>query len=159
MSGNLECVVVAVEGSEESMNALKWALDNLMLRSPASDSHAGGSFILLHVQSPPNIAAGINPGAIPFGGPSDLEVPAFTAAIEAHQKRITEAILKHALSICSEKNVNVKTQVVIGDPKEKICEAVENLKADLLVMGSRSFGPIKSTLTWYANDIAHDIDS
>lgn len=37
----------------------------------------------------------------------DLEVPAFTAAIEAHQKRITEAILKHALSICSEKNVRI----------------------------------------------------
>lgn len=37
----------------------------------------------------------------------------------------------------------MKTEVVIGDPKEKICEAVENLKADLLVVGSRAFGPIK----------------
>jgi hypothetical protein len=34
-----------------------------------------------------------------------LEVPAFTAAIEAHQKRITEAVLAHALKICSEKKV------------------------------------------------------
>lgn len=33
--------------------------------------------------------------------------------------------------------------MVIGDPKEKICEAVQNLQADLLVMGSRAFGPIK----------------
>lgn len=39
--------------------------------------------------------------------------------------------------------MNVKTQVVIGDPKEKICEVAENLPADLLVMGCRSFGPIK----------------
>lgn len=38
---------------------------------------------------------------------------------------------------------NVKTQVVIGDPKEKICDAVEEMNADLLVMGSRAFGPIK----------------
>lgn len=37
----------------------------------------------------------------------------------------------------------VKTHVVIGDPKEKICEAVQDLHADLLVMGSRAFGPIK----------------
>ncbi|GJY63051.1 universal stress protein A-like protein isoform X1, partial [Tanacetum coccineum] len=37
----------------------------------------------------------------------------------------------------------VKTKIVIGDPKEKICEAVEELNADLLVMGCRSFGPIK----------------
>ncbi|XP_028802210.1 universal stress protein PHOS34 [Neltuma alba] len=138
-AGNLGCVVVAVDGSEESMSALTWALNNLKLRSPGSDS----TFVILHVQSPPSIAAGLNPGAIPFGGPSDLEVPAFTAAIETHQKRITDAILDHALGICSKLNVNVKTHVVVGDPKEKICEAVQNLHADLLVMGSRAFGPIK----------------
>ncbi|XP_022768432.1 universal stress protein PHOS34 [Durio zibethinus] len=144
MPGNLACVVVAVDGSEESMDALRWALDNIRLRSSASDStESPGYFLLLHVQSPPTIATGLNPGAIPFGGPSDLEVPAFTAAIEAHQKRITEVILSYALQICSEKKANVKTQVVIGDPKEKICEIVENLHADLLVMGSRAFGPIK----------------
>lgn len=39
--------------------------------------------------------------------------------------------------------VNVKTQVVVGDPKDKICETVENLNADLLVLGSRAYGPIK----------------
>ncbi|KAL5558516.1 hypothetical protein UlMin_034727 [Ulmus minor] len=143
MPGSLRCVLISVDGSEESMNALKWALDNLKIRLPESDSDDGGSFVILHVQSPPTIVAGLNPGPIPFGGPSNLEVPAIIAAIEAHQRRITEAIFEHALKICSEKHVNVKTQVVIGDPKEKICEAAENLNADLLVMGSRAFGPIK----------------
>lgn len=37
----------------------------------------------------------------------------------------------------------VRTHVVVGDPKEKICEAVQDLHADVLVMGSRAFGPIK----------------
>lgn len=140
--GRLGCLIVAVDGSEESMNALRWALDNLKLRSHPPDY--SGHFLILHVQSPPSIAAGLNPGPIPFGGPSDLDVPAFTAAIEAHQRRISEAILTHALQICSDKNVkNVKTQVMVGDPKEKICEAIEVLHAELLVMGSRAFGPIK----------------
>ncbi|XWS14926.1 hypothetical protein CRYUN_Cryun35bG0050600 [Craigia yunnanensis] len=144
MPESLGCVIVAVDGNEGSMDALRWALDNLKLRSSTPDSTLSpGYFLILHVQSPPSIATGINPGAIPFGGPSDIEVPAFTAAIEAHQKRITEAILNYAMQICSEKKANVKTQVVIGDPKEKICEVVENLHADLLVMGSRAFGPIK----------------
>ncbi|KAI8004366.1 Universal stress protein PHOS34 [Camellia lanceoleosa] len=142
-SNRLGCVIVSVDGSEESMNALRWALDNLKLRSPSPDS-SGGHLVIFHVQSPPSIAAGLNPGAIPFGGPSDLEVPAFAAAIEAHQRKISDAIMRHALQICSDKNVkNVKTQIVVGDPKEKVCEAVEELHADLLVMGSRSFGPIK----------------
>ncbi|KVH99695.1 Rossmann-like alpha/beta/alpha sandwich fold [Cynara cardunculus var. scolymus] len=143
MPENLGCVLVAVDGSEESMNALNWALDNVKLRPE-------GTLVIIHVQSPPSIAVGLNPGAIPFGGPSDVEVPAFTAAIEAHQRRITDAIITHAMKICADKNVGfsillaeVKTQIVVGDPKDKICEAVEELHADLLVMGCRSFGPIK----------------
>ncbi|XP_028078494.1 uncharacterized protein LOC114280334 [Camellia sinensis] len=103
-SKRLGCVIVSVDGSEESMNALRWALDNLKLRSPSPDS-SGGHLVIFHVQSPPSITAGLNPGAIPFGGPSDLEVPAFTAAIEAHQRKISDAIMKHALQICSDKNV------------------------------------------------------
>uniref|UniRef100_A0A0E0CRT5 UspA domain-containing protein n=1 Tax=Oryza meridionalis TaxID=40149 RepID=A0A0E0CRT5_9ORYZ len=65
-TGNLASVVVAVDGSEESMNALRWALDNLRLRPD-------GALVVLHVQSPPSIAAGLNPGPIPFGGPSGGE--------------------------------------------------------------------------------------
>ncbi|KAG9450806.1 hypothetical protein H6P81_010771 [Aristolochia fimbriata] len=142
MVGKLRCVVVAVDGSEESMNALRWALQNLNLRSQGEDSGTG-NFVILHAQPPPTIAAGLNPAAIPFGGPSNVEVPAFTAAIEAHQKRITEAIMDHALKICAEKNVPVKTRVVVGDPKEVICDVTEKLQADLLVMGCRNVGAIK----------------
>lgn len=63
MPENLGCVLVAVDGSEESMNALNWAIDNVKLRPE-------GSIVIIHVQSPPSIAVGLNPGAIPFGGPS-----------------------------------------------------------------------------------------
>ncbi|RWW53950.1 hypothetical protein BHE74_00039508 [Ensete ventricosum] len=108
-TGNLGCVVVAVDGSEESMNGLRWALDNLRLR-PAGEGADGaaqeaGALVVLHVQSPPSIAAGLNPGSVPFGGPDYIEVPAFTAAIEAHQRRITDAIMAHALQICAGKDV------------------------------------------------------
>ncbi|OAY76855.1 universal stress protein PHOS34-like [Ananas comosus] len=140
-TGNLGCVVVAVDSSEESMKALRWALDNLR---PAGVAAADpGVLIILHVQPAPSIATSLNPGSIPFGGRSDVDVPAFSAAIEAHQRRITDAILKHALDICADRNVNVRTEVVVGDPKVKICEATVNLHADLLVMGCRSMGPIK----------------
>ncbi|KAM7258628.1 hypothetical protein ACFE04_014369 [Oxalis oulophora] len=146
MNRNLRCVIVAVDGTEESMEGLKWAISNLKLQSPVGSStiESPGSFILLHVQPPPNIAAGLSPSPIPFGGPN-LEVPAFTAAIQAHQRRITTAIMDHAFEICSTttKNVNVKAYVVIGDPKDKICRVIEELHAYLLVIGSRSFGPIK----------------
>ncbi|XP_056860310.1 universal stress protein A-like protein [Raphanus sativus] len=139
MSGSLTCVVVAVDGSEVSMEALRWALDNLKLSSSSPDS----SFVVLHVQPSPSVAAGVSPGTIPFGGPSGLEVPAFTSAIEQHHKRITDTIMDHARLIFADISVNVKTQVVVGDPKYKICETVESLHADLLVIGSRAHGRIK----------------
>ncbi|KAH0916628.1 hypothetical protein HID58_031074 [Brassica napus] len=152
VSGSLTCVVVAVDGSEVSMEALKWALDNLKLSPSSPDS----SFVVLHVQPSPSIAAGVSPGTIPFGG---VEVPAFAAAIEQHQKRITDAILGHARQIYADRSVNVKTQVVVGDPKDKICETVENLNADLLVLGSRAYGPIKrmflGSVSNYCTNHAH----
>lgn len=36
-----------------------------------------------------------------------LEVLAFNVAIEAHKRKIIEAILEYALKICFEKNVNI----------------------------------------------------
>ncbi|KAK9219497.1 hypothetical protein WN943_008142 [Citrus x changshan-huyou] len=84
MSSDLGCVIVAVDGSEESMDALRLEINNLKLRSPAPGStKPPDSFIVLQVQPPPTIAAGLNPGTIPSSGPSHVEVPAFTAAIKA----------------------------------------------------------------------------
>ncbi|KAH9690421.1 Usp domain-containing protein [Citrus sinensis] len=88
MSSDLGCVIVAVDGSEESMDALRLEINNLKLRSPAPGStKPPDSFIVLQV--------------------------------------------------------NVKSKVVIGDAMEKVCELVEKLHADLLVMGSHTFGHIK----------------
>ncbi|CAA6659493.1 unnamed protein product [Spirodela intermedia] len=125
--GNLRRVVVSVDGSEESMNALRWAINNLRFDSPGEGGkdEVPGVLHILHVQSPPSIAAGLSPGVS-----RHVEVPAFTAAIEAHQRRISEAIIAHAREICAEKH-------------ELICEVTANLHADLLVMGCRAFGPIK----------------
>ncbi|KAG6650283.1 hypothetical protein CIPAW_06G032200 [Carya illinoinensis] len=106
--GNLRCVIMAVDGSQESMNALRWVLDNIKLRSHTVESPDDGAFIVLHVQSPSSITTGLSPGAIPFSGPIDSKVLAFTAAIEAHKRWITEAILDHASWISFEYNVNVE---------------------------------------------------
>nr|CAD1825131.1 unnamed protein product [Ananas comosus var. bracteatus] len=135
-TSNLGCVVVAVDSREESMKALRWALDNLRLRPAAAAGAAAadpGVLIILHVQHPLSIASSLNPGSIPSGGPSD---------VEAHQQRTTDAIFKRALDMCADRNVTVRTEVMIGDPKVMICKATVTLYADLLVIGRHSIRPI-----------------
>ncbi|KAG6774120.1 hypothetical protein POTOM_021469 [Populus tomentosa] len=126
MTADLGCLRMVVDGSEGSMYAhdgplITSSVDLLLLTplnplapssSPFSNHHL---LSLLDLISMPS-----------------LSVPAFKAAIEAHQRKITEAILEHAWEICHEKKENVKTHGVMGDSKEKICEVVEHLHSDLL---------------------------
>ncbi|KAF2299777.1 hypothetical protein GH714_003317 [Hevea brasiliensis] len=109
MTANVRSVIVAVDGSEQSMYALTWRLttsNSDPLRPTPLKPLAPSSYSTSNLR-PLSLLDSI-PALSPSAGP-----------------------------------VNVKTQVVIGDPKEKICEAVENLHADLLVTGCRAFGPVK----------------
>ncbi|KAK9935302.1 hypothetical protein M0R45_022410 [Rubus argutus] len=61
------------------------------LRSSTPDSSSAAHFVVLDAQSPPSIATGVTLAAIPFGGPSDLELPAFTAEIDDTRSDVTSA--------------------------------------------------------------------
>ncbi|KAI4987749.1 hypothetical protein ZWY2020_028507 [Hordeum vulgare] len=127
-TANLSNVVVAVDGSKESMKALRWALDSQRLRCDddgVDESRANmKQNMLMKLRSSKDLR-----WATALGAQGVAEVSVFTQPIDSHQRRIPEAILEHALNIFSDKNVEVKTQVVVGDPKEKICEVTPNSRS------------------------------
>jgi nucleotide-binding universal stress UspA family protein len=59
------------------------------------------------------------------------------------QEENSRKVVSRALDICKQKQVSATAAVVEGDPKEAICQAVEEMRADLLVLGSRGLGMVK----------------
>lgn len=132
--------VVAVDESEESMYALSWALQYL-LHKDSKEDHV----ILLHAQSPPRVYAAVDGTAYVFS--SDI-----MESLEKQQRENTESILERAGAICNEKNICFETVVETGDARDVICEQVEKLQADILIIGSHGYGTIKRTFLGSVSD-------
>eukprot|EP01018_Ginkgo_biloba_P027225 Gb_33860 [translate_table: standard] len=127
-------VLVAVDESEESIYALTWALKYLLIG--ISEEEPKDTVILLHAQSPPRVYAAVDGTDYIFS--SDI-----VESMERYQRKTTKSIFENAKRICSGKNINVETNVVIGDARDVICEQAEKLGADFLVVGSHGYGAIK----------------
>ncbi|XP_021298880.1 universal stress protein A-like protein [Herrania umbratica] len=123
-------VMVAVDESECSHHALQWALENL------GDTLSASQLFIFTAQPLPNFAylSASTYGAAPL----DL-----ITTVQENQKKLTLALLEKAKDICATHGVDAETMTEIGDPKDKICEAVEKLKIQLLILGSHGRGALQ----------------
>jgi len=136
-SGSSRFVLVAIDESEESVNALQWALNNLITSQD--------KIILIHAQRSPisHLATG-SPG---FMVPTDV-----TMILEKDIKKSTEKILGKATEICKARNVNPKTEAHTGDAREVICDAAKKYNPDMLVLGSHGYGAVKRVVLGSVSD-------
>ncbi|WCJ24500.1 Adenine nucleotide alpha hydrolases-like superfamily protein [Euphorbia peplus] len=123
-------MMVAIDESECSQYALEWALS--YLQDTILNSH------LLIFTAQPNSNFGFV-YASSFGSAP----PELIASMQENQRKIASSLLDKAKQICADHGIVAQTQTEIGDPKEKICEAVEKLDVKLLVLGSHSRGAIQ----------------
>ncbi|GLJ09326.1 hypothetical protein SUGI_0106670 [Cryptomeria japonica] len=138
-------IMVGVDESEESMNALSWALDFFCI------GNAKDSLILLHAQPPPGDYSNMDSTGYLFSSEIDQ-------AVEKYQKNVTENVLKRAKSICIGKNVCEESRVCVGDARDVICEEAEKIKPDFLVIGSHGYGTIKRAFLGSVSDYcAHNV--
>ncbi|AEE75122.1 Adenine nucleotide alpha hydrolases-like superfamily protein [Arabidopsis thaliana] len=146
-------MVVAIDESDSSFYALQWVIDhfsNLLLTTAAAEAESG-MLTVIHVQSPFNHFA-----AFPAGpGGATAAVYASSSMIESVKKAQQEtsaALLSRALQMCRAKQIRTETLVLEGEAKEMICEAVEKMHVDLLVVGSRGLGKIKRAFLGSVSD-------
>ncbi|GAV86123.1 Usp domain-containing protein, partial [Cephalotus follicularis] len=149
-------VMVAIDESDGSFYALKWAIDHLgcILRDSNEASPEAGILYLIHVQQPFHqfaFVAGPGAGAAGIYAPSSL-----VESVRKAQEENTAVLLSRALQLCKENMGNplIKAEGIIqhGDPKDMICQAAEEMHIDLLVVGSRGLGKLKRAFLGSVSD-------
>ncbi|CAI9760912.1 unnamed protein product [Fraxinus pennsylvanica] len=143
-------VLVAMDESDGSFYALKWALDHFFCY-PIQRDQEPSMITLVHVQ--PIFQPFIYPA-----GPVVYATPAMLDAVKQAQAQNAASILSRALHVCREKKIKAETLILEGDLKDRICQAAEQLHVDLLVIGSRGLGTFKRAFLGSAsNYCAHHV--
>ncbi|KAJ4896133.1 Adenine nucleotide alpha hydrolases-like superfamily protein [Raphanus sativus] len=128
-------VVVAIDESKNSFYALEWAVEHLkdVMSAEPGTGQEGGLLTLVHV----------NPSASATDSVPELMKK---AGIQSTN------LFAPALELCRAKMVKTETMILEGNPKEMICQAVEQNHVDLLVVGSRGLGMIKRAFLGSVSD-------
>ncbi|KAK9170211.1 hypothetical protein Syun_002351 [Stephania yunnanensis] len=159
-------VVVAIDESDVSLYALRWALDTLFIpwaagapdhhhERPTSSLSQLTHLTLLHVQQPFHtyfFPSGPGPAAALYTPTSIID------SVKKAQEENTNALFARALRVCEDRMVKAVTMVMEGDPKDMICHAAEQINPDLVVVGSRGLGKVKRALLGSVSDYcAHHV--
>lgn len=129
---------VAMDYSESSKRALEWAIQNLLRR--------GDTLVVLHVlhhggeEAKHALWSKSGSPLIPL---SEFREP---AVMQHYDVRSDAEVLDMLDTAAREMELTVVAKLYWGDAREKLCDAVEELKIDTLVMGSRGLGPIQRIL-------------
>lgn len=121
-------ILVAIDGSEQ---AAKAALHGAELAVKL-----GAELILLHVVPILPSYASISPDQL---GIVHQDIT------KEYYKQGRE-ILNQARTELANYDINISSEISVGHPADEICKMAENCGCDLLIMGSRGLGQIKSYL-------------
>ncbi|PWA36883.1 universal stress protein A [Artemisia annua] len=145
-------VLVAIDESEGSLYALQWTIENIVLHhgttvAPSNEEDEPPMITVVHVQPPFQQPY----TAIPVG-PVLFATPAVMDSVKKAQEQSASEVLSRVSKLCQQYMIKAETMVIRGNPKEMIVEAVEQMNADLLVVGSRGLGQIKRALLGSVSD-------
>ena len=137
---NKTVVLVGVDDSDHSYRALEWAV-----RYVAETAGAGAPVELVVVHAKPAVSS-----VVTLGGPAAAgDVVRY---VEADLRRRAEEVVDRARRLCAANSVQGVVEVIDGEPRFVLCNAVEKHHADLLVVGSHGYGAIKRAFLGSVSD-------
>ncbi|CAJ1963192.1 unnamed protein product [Sphenostylis stenocarpa] len=129
---------VAIDFSACSIKALNWTLDNVVKE--------GDHLILIVVRH-----ATYEHGEMQLwettGSPLiPLSEFAEPAAMKKYQFKPEPAVIDIVQTAARQKNIMVLMKIYWGDAREKLCEAVDQVPLDSLIMGNRGLGTLQRVI-------------
>ncbi|CAN0841602.1 Universal stress protein A-like protein [Linum grandiflorum] len=139
MAAEKQVMLVGIDDSEHSMYALQWTLDHFF----AGDSSLF-KLVVVHSKPTPSSVVGL-------AGPGAAEV---YPIVDSDLKKIAARVLDKTKSICSSHPAvkDAVYEVVEGDARNVLCEAVERHGASILALGSHGYGTIKRAVLGSVSD-------
>ncbi|OAY80819.1 Universal stress protein [Ananas comosus] len=131
-------MVVGIDESEHSFYALEWTLSHFF-----SGAGAVYPYRLVVVHAKPTATS-----VVGLAGPGAAEVLPF---VESDLKRSAVRVIEKAQELCKSVS-DVVYEVVEGDARNVLCEAVEKHHADVLAVGSHGYGAIKRAVLGSVSD-------
>ncbi|XP_043711104.1 universal stress protein PHOS34-like [Telopea speciosissima] len=133
-------IVVGIDDSEHSFYALNWAIDHFCAPFASNPPY---NLVVVHAKPSPISVVGL-------AGPGAADVLPF---VETDLKTIATRVIEKAKKICISKSVNdLLVEMVEGDARNVLCEAVEKHHASILVVGSHGYGAIKRAVLGSVSD-------
>ncbi|KAJ6796751.1 universal stress protein PHOS32 [Iris pallida] len=136
--GRNRTVGIGMDYSPMSKSAVRWAIDNLV--------EEGDRIVLIHVQSSKSdhpqkkLWEATGSPLIPLEEFKEINLS------KLYGINPDPEVLSLLDTASKTKKVKVVSKIYWGDPREKLCNAVDELKLDSLVVGSRGLGAIKRVL-------------
>ncbi|XP_056170490.1 uncharacterized protein LOC115673398 [Syzygium oleosum] len=135
-----EVMVVGVDESELSLYALQWTLDCFF--APFAP-HFPFKLVVVHAKPSPASVIGV-------AGPRVIKV---LPIVDADLRKIAAWVTQKAKDICDSRSVHdVTFQVMEGDARSVLCDAVEKHHASVLVVGSHGHGAMKRAVSGSVSD-------
>ncbi|KAK9282447.1 hypothetical protein L1049_005365 [Liquidambar formosana] len=133
-------MVVGIDESEHSFYALEWTIEHFF--APFASNPP---FKLLIVHAKPSATSSIG-----LAGPGAADVLPF---VEADLRKIAARVVEKAKEFCISKSVHdVTLEVMEGDARNVLCEAVDKHQASMLAVGSHGYGAIKRAVLGSVSD-------